>query len=419
MKRSIESSTALLALLIGVAALSGGADAQAPGLNTIETVVVIYAENRSFDNLYGNFPGANGLQNVTPENSTQVDRDGTPLKELPPVWDKLTAKGVTPAVTQAQTEHLPNKPFAIDDPNGFNTKLGVVTHETSQCAVMKEALRLATVRGWIRDAGLNWKLRLAGLKRMICSQDAEVVRPQRTWPGIHANRKRTGRGRRRLACRYISEPKRFFVLDRTRISRRAGSKIRSGDGIRIHANPLVRWNQPCLAKGRASLIGAATDGQRNIVLEGWAGLQYRHIIRLRFVPDGCRASLLVQQCLNSCVGVQRFVRRLGPAHSVLQPTDDVRQLIQRHRGRPDRRIFHAAQRTPDKLQIPESIRLQRRRIQMARQIHFALHIPHRSNLHAHTTRRWTWQFAGGERAQCREQQARGKQRRNVRDVKVT
>ena len=31
----------------------------------IDTVVVIYAENRSFDNLYGNFPGANGLANAS------------------------------------------------------------------------------------------------------------------------------------------------------------------------------------------------------------------------------------------------------------------------------------------------------------------------------------------------------------------
>ena len=103
--------------------------AQAQGINAIETVVVIYAENRSFDNLYGSFPGANGLQNVTPESFTQIDRDGSEFKELPPIWDGLTAKGVTPPVTQAQTEHLPNKPFAIDDPNGFNTPLGVVTHD--------------------------------------------------------------------------------------------------------------------------------------------------------------------------------------------------------------------------------------------------------------------------------------------------
>jgi len=119
------------AALISAALLCGAAHAQAPrsGIANIDTVVVIFAENRSFDNLYGSFPGANGLQNVTPENSTQLDRDGTPLAELPPVWNGLTGKGVTPAVTQAQTEHLPNKPFAVDDPAGFNTPLGVITHD--------------------------------------------------------------------------------------------------------------------------------------------------------------------------------------------------------------------------------------------------------------------------------------------------
>jgi acid phosphatase len=126
MKRSLKLSTALLAVLVaGIAAVT----AQAPGINNIDTVVVIYAENRSFDNLYGHFPGANGLQNVTAANSIQVDRDGSVLKELPPIWDGLTAKGVTPPITQAQTEKLPNKPFAIDDPEGFNSKLGVVTHD--------------------------------------------------------------------------------------------------------------------------------------------------------------------------------------------------------------------------------------------------------------------------------------------------
>jgi acid phosphatase len=124
----MKKSVVLLAAL--VAGYSFPAlQARAQGISAIDTVVVIYAENRSFDNLYGYFPGANGLQNVTPENSTQVDRDGSVLKELPPVWVGLTAKGVNPPVTQAQTEHLPNKPFAIDDLNGFKTPLGVVTHD--------------------------------------------------------------------------------------------------------------------------------------------------------------------------------------------------------------------------------------------------------------------------------------------------
>ena len=91
--------------------------------------MVIYAENRGFDNLYGNFPGANGLQNVKPKQALQRDRDNALLKELPATWDGLTAKGVTPPVTQAQTEHLPNKPFAIDDPKGFNTSMNAITRD--------------------------------------------------------------------------------------------------------------------------------------------------------------------------------------------------------------------------------------------------------------------------------------------------
>ncbi len=43
----------------------GGSEIGDPDITAIKNVVVIYAENRSFDNLYGNFPGANGLQNVT------------------------------------------------------------------------------------------------------------------------------------------------------------------------------------------------------------------------------------------------------------------------------------------------------------------------------------------------------------------
>src|ERR1700722_19083010 len=97
------------------------ASAQAPrGLEQIETVVVIYAENRGFDHLYGLFPGANGLHNVTPNMAAQRDRDGSMLSELPPVWGGLTVRGVVPPVTEAQTQHLPNPPFAIDTAQGFN-----------------------------------------------------------------------------------------------------------------------------------------------------------------------------------------------------------------------------------------------------------------------------------------------------------
>jgi phospholipase C len=100
-----------------------------PGLGAVKNIVVIFAENRSFDVLYGAFPGANRLKPSDPADFTQRDRNGSILKELPPVWNGLTAAGVIPPVTQAQTAHLPNAPFAIDDPNGFRTPLNVVTRD--------------------------------------------------------------------------------------------------------------------------------------------------------------------------------------------------------------------------------------------------------------------------------------------------
>src|SRR5438128_9745620 len=116
-----------LGLLAATSIPMPGREARGAGLDSIETVVVLYAENRSFDNLYGRFPGANGLSQLTAADYLQRDRDGSVLKELPPVWGGLTEMGVVPAVTQAQTRHLPNVPFAIDDPKGLKAPVTVVT----------------------------------------------------------------------------------------------------------------------------------------------------------------------------------------------------------------------------------------------------------------------------------------------------
>jgi phospholipase C len=131
-QRKLLCTTALVAIGLGWAGAVRAADDDATHqkkLDQIDTIVVIYAENRSFDNLYGLFPGANGLANATQESKTQLDRDGTPLKELPPVWGGLTSKGITPPVTEAQTEHLANAPYAIDDPEGFNIPLYIANRD--------------------------------------------------------------------------------------------------------------------------------------------------------------------------------------------------------------------------------------------------------------------------------------------------
>jgi len=120
-------SVLLIAAFEAGMTLVGDSRAQAirqDDLEKIRTIVVIYAENRSFDSMYGRFPGANGLQNVTPESSLQADRDGSVLKELPPVWGGLAA-----GITQQQTAHLPNRPFAIDNEWGFRAPIDVPTRD--------------------------------------------------------------------------------------------------------------------------------------------------------------------------------------------------------------------------------------------------------------------------------------------------
>ena len=115
-----RSVIAALLLLAGCATPPAGPDRTAPSLAKIEHIVVIYAENRSFDNLYGLFPGANGLGNATPATWTQVDRNGTTLPVLPPVWrSDATADPAYP-------KDLPNRPFRIDAPP-VNQPLSVAT----------------------------------------------------------------------------------------------------------------------------------------------------------------------------------------------------------------------------------------------------------------------------------------------------
>src|ERR1041384_6487382 len=79
------------------------------GLARIEHVGVIYAENRSFDHLYGLFPGADGIASATPEQKTQLDHDSHPLPPLPPVYE-----GGKPSPKFPQG--MPNGPFRIDAP---------------------------------------------------------------------------------------------------------------------------------------------------------------------------------------------------------------------------------------------------------------------------------------------------------------
>ncbi|MCU1717807.1 acid phosphatase [Pseudomonas sp. 5P_3.1_Bac2] len=102
----------------------------------VQNIVVIYAENRSFNNLFAHFPGVQQpLSALTPEQYQQRDRDGRVLSELPPIWGGIlqlgpqTVDGVTyPAGTQFQ-QHLSNAPFALKGPNAEDLPLNLVTRD--------------------------------------------------------------------------------------------------------------------------------------------------------------------------------------------------------------------------------------------------------------------------------------------------
>jgi len=103
-KRFIPAFAALL-----LCACATQQTAPESAIAAIRTIVVIYAENHSFDNMYGMFPGANGVANASAESTQQRDHDGSVMPHLPPVF-----KGDKP--DPAYPLALPNGPFRIDGP---------------------------------------------------------------------------------------------------------------------------------------------------------------------------------------------------------------------------------------------------------------------------------------------------------------
>jgi phospholipase C len=97
--------------------------AQAPDpLPKVGHIVVIFDENRSFDSMFGRFPGANGLANAG-DHAIQIAPDGRPYKTLPQPVDSHT-KAVDPRFPA----NLPNKPFDLARYVAISDKTGDMIH---------------------------------------------------------------------------------------------------------------------------------------------------------------------------------------------------------------------------------------------------------------------------------------------------
>jgi acid phosphatase len=101
----------------------------------IRHVVVLYAENRSFNNLFADFPGlAQPLQALDSPAYRQRDRDGRLLDTLPPVWGGLaphpqTVDGRQYRIDESAISGLPNRPFVLATPDGTPLPHGVITRD--------------------------------------------------------------------------------------------------------------------------------------------------------------------------------------------------------------------------------------------------------------------------------------------------
>lgn len=131
----------------------------------VRHIVVIYAENRSFANLNGDFPGVqHPLSAVPPEQALQLDRDGkTPLPTLPKIWGGLVPQaqeidGKRYMIAERDIDKLPNAPFQIRDAQGKPLPNGVMTrdlwHRFYQNQMQINAGRNNQFAAWADSGGL-------------------------------------------------------------------------------------------------------------------------------------------------------------------------------------------------------------------------------------------------------------------------
>src|SRR2546425_3100590 len=117
----------------------------------IDHIVVIFQENRSFDNVFGLFPGADGLGNSRSA-PPQVDRDGRVYRTLPQPIDTSRRP---PAPDLRFPPDLPNAPFLIDWFVPSGEKTGDLVHRFYQQQHQINGGRVGKFVGWSDAAGVG------------------------------------------------------------------------------------------------------------------------------------------------------------------------------------------------------------------------------------------------------------------------
>jgi phospholipase C len=142
-RRRIFQAAAATGMAASLPALATAAPAKQPAKGSLDAklkasvknVVVIYLENRSFNNLFANFPGtAAPLSAVPPAACLQRDFDGSVLPALPKIWGGMVPNtqdigGKKYALKEDDIKNLPNGPFKLVDAEGKPLPEAVITRD--------------------------------------------------------------------------------------------------------------------------------------------------------------------------------------------------------------------------------------------------------------------------------------------------
>src|SRR5438477_1450294 len=125
-----RDGASIAALVLGFLCGADQLRAQTPDakLAKIGHIVIIFEENRSFDNMFGLFPGPNGLE-AARYSAPQIDSSGRPYEFLPPV---INSNLNPPAIDTRFPAQLPNAPFPIDKHMPRNVETGDLVHRFYQ-----------------------------------------------------------------------------------------------------------------------------------------------------------------------------------------------------------------------------------------------------------------------------------------------
>ena len=147
------ASLALVALLAGAVASPTARAVPAPAGEAIKHIIVIVQENHSFDNIFGQFPGADGIANAG-ATTVQVGKDGNPYPTLP---QPLSNSGTSPPFPPDPRfpADLPNGPFLLNTYVRPDEKTGDTWHRFYQEQLQIDGGKMDGFVAWSDNGGLT------------------------------------------------------------------------------------------------------------------------------------------------------------------------------------------------------------------------------------------------------------------------